>query len=97
MFQDCFEGASFWSPFYSPSENLVFDSHVYYLAAAGTYANYVNPAVCGQAAYIAAEKKFPVFIGEWSLQTMYNNTFAARETTFETQRYAWQSYAIFIS
>lgn len=63
-------GASFWAPFYDASTNLHIDSHVYYFAAAGTYANYVNPAVCGQAQYIAQETKFPVFIGEWSLQAM---------------------------
>jgi glucan 1,3-beta-glucosidase len=65
--QDCFKGASFWAPFWDASQNIVMDSHVYYFAAAGTYANYVNPAVCGQAQYIAQETKFPVFIGEWSL------------------------------
>lgn len=65
--QDCFKGASFWAPMYDASANIVIDSHVYYFAAAGTYANYVNPAVCGQAQYIAEETKFPVFIGEWSL------------------------------
>jgi glucan 1,3-beta-glucosidase len=54
--------------------------------------NYVNPAVCGQASFIAEETKFPVFIGEWSLQAMYNNTLAGRKTLFDTQRYAWQKY-----
>jgi len=92
--QDCFKGASFWAPFYSADQNICFDSHVYYFAAAGTYANYVNPAVCGQAQYIAEETKFPVFIGEWSLQAMYNNTLnvTTRKTLFDTQRYAWQKY-----
>ncbi|KAH0351372.1 glycoside hydrolase, partial [Aureobasidium melanogenum] len=92
--QDCFKGASYWAPFYDASTNIVFDSHVYYFAAAGTYANYVNPAVCGQAQYIAEETKFPVFIGEWSLQAMYNNTLnvTTRKTLFDTQRYAWQEY-----
>jgi hypothetical protein len=92
MLQDNFKGASYWAPFYDASANLVIDSHVYYFAAAGTYAAYVNPAVCGQAAYIAEETKFPVFIGEWSLQSMYNNTFASRKTIFDTQRYAWNKY-----
>jgi glucan 1,3-beta-glucosidase len=92
MIQDCFMGASYWAPFFDASKNIVFDSHVYYFAAAGTYSNYVNPAVCGQAAYIAEETKFPIFIGEWSLQAMYNNTLAGRKTIFDTQRYAWQKY-----
>jgi glucan 1,3-beta-glucosidase len=92
MLQDNFKGASYWAPFYNSATNLVIDSHVYYFAAAGTYSGYVNPAVCGQAAYIAEETTFPVFIGEWSLQTMYNNTLATRKTIFDTQRYAWQKY-----
>lgn len=92
MLQDCFKGASFWAPFWDSSANLVLDSHVYFFAAADTYAEYVNPAVCGQAQYIAGETKFPVFIGEWALQTMCNNTYAGRKTVFDTQRYAWQKY-----
>ena len=92
MIQDCFKGASYWAPFYDASQNIVFDSHVYYFAAAGTYSAYVAPAVCGQAQYIAQETKFPVFIGEWSLQTMYNNTFLGRKTIFDTQRYAFSKY-----
>lgn len=92
MIQDCFQGASYWAPFYDASANIVFDSHVYYFAAAGAYSQYINPAVCGQASYIAEETKFPVFVGEWSLQTMYNNTLAGRKALFDTQRYAWNKY-----
>ena len=93
MLQDCFKGASFWAPLFDASANLVFDSHVYYFAAAGTYSEYVLPAVCGQTAYIAdSETKFPTFVGEWSLQVMYNNTLAGRKTVFDTQRYAWEKY-----
>jgi glucan 1,3-beta-glucosidase len=90
MIQDNFKGASYWAPFYDAKQNIVFDSHVYYFAAAGSYSQYTAPAVCGQAAFIAQETKFPVFIGEWSLQVMYNNTLAGRKTLFDTQRYAWQ-------
>jgi hypothetical protein len=92
MIQDSFKGADFWTPYYNATDNVVIDSHVYYFAAAGTYANYVNGAVCGQAQFIANQTKFPNFIGEWSLQTMYNNTFAARQTIFNTERYAWSEY-----
>ncbi|KAI4604016.1 hypothetical protein KJ359_000142 [Pestalotiopsis sp. 9143b] len=92
MLQDCFKGASFWAPMFDTSKNLVFDSHVYYFAAAGTYSAWVNPAVCGQAEYIAEETTFPVFVGEWSLQVMYNNTLDGRKSIFDTQRYAWSKY-----
>ncbi|KAJ4992644.1 putative exo-beta-1,3-glucanase [Stagonosporopsis vannaccii] len=92
MVQDCFMGASYWAPFYDSSANIVFDSHVYYFAAAGAYSQYINPAVCGQAAFLAGETRFPVFVGEWALQTMYNNTLAGRKALFDTQRYAWNKY-----
>jgi len=93
MLQDCFKGPSFWSPLFASGHNLVMDTHVYYFAAAGAYANYILPAVCGQAAYLQnSENKFPIFVGEWSLQTQYNNTLAGRKTLFDTQRYAWSKY-----
>jgi glucan 1,3-beta-glucosidase len=92
MLQDNFMGASYRATVYDASTNLVIDSHVYYFAAAGSYSQYAAPAVCGQAAYIAQDTKFPVFIGEWALQTMYNNTLAERKTLFDTQRFTWRQY-----
>lgn len=53
----------------------------------------VPAAVCTQGAAAAGDHKFPVFIGEWSLQSLSNNTFAFRKTLFDTQRYAWAEYA----
>ena len=91
MLQDCFQGESFWSPFYAAGTNIVIDSHFYWFAAAGAYAEYIAPATCGEA-QAGSDHKFPVFVGEWSLQTMYNNTFAGRKTLYDTQRYAWQQY-----
>ncbi|GAM90450.1 hypothetical protein ANO11243_084940 [Dothideomycetidae sp. 11243] len=92
VMQDCFCGESFWSPYFNTSANLVFDTHVYYFAGSGVYSEYVAPAVCGQAATLAGDNLFPVFVGEWSLQTTYNNTFTNRATIFDTQRYAWSKY-----
>lgn len=93
MLQDSFLGESFWAPFYPASTNMVIDSHVYYFAASGVYSQYVAPAICGQASQLAGDGKFPVFVGEWSLQTLYNNTYVGRKTIFDTERYAWQKYA----
>lgn len=93
MLQDCFKGAGFWAPLFDESRNLVIDSHVYYFAAAGTYSQWVLPAVCGQAQYLAnLQHTFPTFVGEWALQVMFNNTLDGRKTVFDTQRYAWQKY-----
>ena len=92
MIQDSFKGAEFCAPFYNTTDNVVLDTHVYYFAAAGTYTNYVNTAVCGQAQYIANQTKVSSFIDDWALQTMCNNTFAGREDIFDTQRCAWSEY-----
>ncbi|KXT03799.1 hypothetical protein AC578_732 [Pseudocercospora eumusae] len=94
MLQDAFFSEQYWSPFFPASTNLVIDSHIYFFAAAGAYSQYVAPAVCGQAKYIGqGDGKFPVFIGEWSLQTLYNNTLSYRKTLYDTQVYAYQKYA----
>ncbi|KAH6639526.1 glycoside hydrolase superfamily [Boeremia exigua] len=90
--QDCFKGTEFWAPYFAATDNVVISPHVYYFAAAGVYANYLTPAVCGQAQFIATQTKFPNFVGEWSLQTRFNNKFDGREEVFNTQRYAWGEY-----
>lgn len=54
---------------------------------------YVAPAVCGQAEQIGkGDGKFPVFIGEWSLQSLYNNTLEGRKLLYDTQIYAYSTY-----
>ncbi|GAB7362332.1 hypothetical protein MBLNU230_g2347t1 [Neophaeotheca triangularis] len=93
MLQDNFKGASYWQPLFNKKKNLVIDSHVYYFAAAGTYSQYIPPTVCGQGQYLRDQvTTFPIFVGEFSLQTKYNNTFEARKQIFDTQRWAWQNY-----
>jgi glucan 1,3-beta-glucosidase len=87
--QDFFKGEEYWSPFYGAKTNLVIDSHIYYFAAAGTYSQHVAPAVCGQGAVVGGDDKFPVFIGECSLEVQFNNTLAERKTLFNTLRYSW--------
>ncbi|CCG83821.1 protein of unknown function [Taphrina deformans PYCC 5710] len=92
MLQDSFLGASYWSPLFDSSANMVIDTHIYYFAASGIYSQYVAPAICGQAATAAVGSNFPVFVGEWSLQTLYNNTYAGRKQIFQTQYYSWNKY-----
>ncbi|CAO1635901.1 unnamed protein product [Jaminaea pallidilutea] len=91
VLQDCFSGSSYWSSLFDAGSDIVIDTHVYYFAAAGVYANYAAPAICGQAASLP-DKKFPVFVGEWSLQTNFNNTLDGRQLLLQTQQYAWAKY-----
>lgn len=93
MLQDCFLGEEHWSPLFPAGTNLVIDTHVYYFAASGVYSQWANGAICGQASVLGGDGKFPVFVGEWALQTLYSNKFANRKNLFDTQRYAWSFYA----
>lgn len=93
MLQDCFLGEEHWSPYFPAKTNLVIDTHVYYFAASGVYSQWANGAICGQASVVSGDGKFPVYIGEWALQTLYSNTFKNRMSLFNTQRYAWTHYA----
>ncbi|KAL2861841.1 glycoside hydrolase superfamily [Aspergillus pseudodeflectus] len=92
MLQDCFLGEEHWSPLFPAGTNLVIDTHVYYFAASGVYSQWANGAICGQASVVGGDGKFPVFVGEWALQTLYSNSFENRKNLFETQRYAWSYY-----
>ncbi|KAJ5768896.1 hypothetical protein N7520_003455 [Penicillium odoratum] len=92
MLQDCFIGEESWSPYFPAGTNLVIDMHVYYFAASGVYSQWAQGAICGQASVLAGDGKFPVFVGEWALQTLYSNTYANRKELFNTQRYAWSLY-----
>ncbi|KAL4740235.1 glycoside hydrolase superfamily [Aspergillus similis] len=92
MLQDCFLSEEHWSPYFPAGTNLVIDQHVYYFAASGVYSQWANGAICGQASILPGDGKFPVFVGEWALQTLYSNDFEGRQKLFETQRYAWAKY-----
>ncbi|KAJ5622896.1 hypothetical protein N7490_011501 [Penicillium lividum] len=92
MLQDCFLGEESWSPYFPAGTNMVIDMHVYYFAASGVYSQWAQGAICGQASVLAGDGKFPVFVGEWALQTLYSNTYANRKDLFNTQRYAWSLY-----
>lgn len=93
MLQDSFFSEAYWAPFYDASTNMVIDSHIYFFAASGIYSQYVAGAVCGQAEVIGKGVKFPVFIGEWSLQVLYNNSLPYRQQLYDTQLYAYNKYA----
>ncbi|RDW64411.1 putative exo-beta-1,3-glucanase (GH5-family) member of the ScExg1-family [Aspergillus mulundensis] len=92
MLQDCFLSEEHWSPYFPSGTNIVIDQHVYYFAASGVYSQWANGAICGQASVLPGDGKFPVFVGEWALQTLYSNAYDRRQELFETQRYAWTKY-----
>ncbi|KAK8844011.1 hypothetical protein IAR55_006804 [Kwoniella newhampshirensis] len=90
MISDAFMGASYWAPFWQQGQNIVFDSHFYFFAASGVYSQFVSDITCGQAS--AAATSFPVFVGEFSIESKYNNTLAARRQIYQSQQYAYAQY-----
>ncbi|THX17621.1 glycoside hydrolase [Aureobasidium pullulans] len=93
MVQDSFMTPGAWYKYFDASANVVIDTHVYFFAVAGAYSQYTPGAVCGQAKWISNFDKFPNFVGEWSLQIRFNNTFSDRENNFNVQRFAFDKYA----
>ncbi|XRM40514.1 hypothetical protein ABZX51_003832 [Aspergillus tubingensis] len=93
MFQGSFRGEEYWSSKFSSSANLVFDVHNYYFAGRGATGQNITTYICADAEDGAGDGKFPVFVGEWSIQAQYNNTLADREEALNTGLYAFAKYS----
>lgn len=92
MFQGSFKGEPFWSGSFSAGTNLVFDVHNYYFAGRPTDSDTVSVDICSDAHASAGDGKFPVFIGEWSIQTASDNKFVNRKKNLNTGLYAFGKY-----
>ncbi|TIA64730.1 endo-beta-1,3-glucanase [Aureobasidium pullulans] len=79
MLQDGFKGEKYFSQFFDKKENLVFDIHSYYFAGRGVSSANVTAFECTDAKDAAGDGRFPIFVGEWSIEAQYNNTFSARQ------------------
>lgn len=92
MFQGSFKGEEYWSPSLPAGTNLVFDVHNYYFAGRPTDSVSVSSAICSDAKSSAGDGKFPVFVGEWSIQTASDNLFSTRKKNLNTGLYAFAKY-----
>ncbi|KAJ4324198.1 hypothetical protein N0V94_001410 [Neodidymelliopsis sp. IMI 364377] len=92
MFQGSFKGEAYWSQRFSAGTNLVFDVHNYYFAGRPTDSNNVTADICSDAKTSQGDGKFPVFVGEWSIQTVKNNRFVNRGKNLNTGLYAFGKY-----
>jgi aryl-phospho-beta-D-glucosidase BglC (GH1 family) len=92
MFQGSFKGEAFWSPKFPAATNLVFDVHNYYFAGRGTDSDTLTADICSDAKLSAGDGKFPVFIGEWSIEAGADNKFANRAKNLNTGLYAFSQY-----
>lgn len=93
MFQGSFRKESYWSSKFTAGSNLVFDTHNYYFAGRPTTSANIGDYLCADAKESAGDGKFPVFIGEWSIQAVSNNTLDSRKSNFNEGLYVWSKYA----
>ena len=91
MLQGSFKGEPFWSGKFNKSDNIVFDVHNYYFGRPSD-SNNVTSLLCADAKTLAGDGKFPVFVGEWAIQTSANNKFANRAKNLNTGLYAYNKY-----
>ncbi|KAJ6080538.1 endo-beta-1-3-glucanase [Penicillium canescens] len=92
MFQGNFKGEEYWSSNFAAGTNLVFDVHNYYFAGRGASSANLTHYICEDAVSAAGDGKFPVFIGEWSIQAEILNTLASQEQNLQTGIAAWKTY-----
>ncbi|KAG2414441.1 hypothetical protein HFD88_003632 [Aspergillus terreus] len=93
MFQGSFRPEVYWSPRLPSDAKLVFDIHNYYFAGRAVTSENITAAICSDAESGAGDGKFPVFIGEWSIQAEFDNTFAGRRRALNTGLYAFSQNA----
>lgn len=94
MLQGSFKGEAYWSPTFPPATypNLVYDQHNYYFAGRPTDSNTVSADICSDAKSSVGDGSIPVWIGEWSIQTVSNNLYANRAKNVNTGLYAFGKY-----
>ncbi|KZM27292.1 uncharacterized protein EKO05_0005570 [Ascochyta rabiei] len=91
MLQGSFRGEPSWSGHFSYNTNIVFDVHNYYFALPIDSGN-ITSRLCADAKTLAGDGKFPVFVGEWAIETGANNKFANRAKNLNTGLYAYNKY-----
>jgi aryl-phospho-beta-D-glucosidase BglC (GH1 family) len=90
MFQGGFRPVTEWSAQLPAGANLCFDVHNYYFAGRNvTSKNMQEFMTIDAGRSVDSQRRFPTFIGEWSIQAELNNTFASRKANFNFGRKLW--------
>ncbi|KAL3481820.1 glycoside hydrolase superfamily [Aspergillus californicus] len=92
MLQGGFRGEEYWSPQLPVDANVVFDVHHYYFAGRGATSQNIASYICSDAAESPGDGKFPVYIGEWSIQAEFDNTLSGRQHALNTGLYAFAAH-----
>lgn len=81
-----------WAEDFDNSSNIVYDMHHYYFQDPSVDSANLSTVECTNAKSDGEGHKFPVFFGEWAIQTGGNNSFADREKNFQTAQSAHNLY-----
>ena len=92
LLQGSFKGEEFWSPHFDEGANIAFDVHHYYFAGRPTTSENISEFICSDAQGSPGDNKFPVLVGEWSIQAVSDNTFSSRAANLNTGLRAWEEY-----
>ncbi|PWY83264.1 glycoside hydrolase [Aspergillus sclerotioniger CBS 115572] len=92
MFQGSFKYPQYWEGDFPADTNLVFDVHNYYFENRPTSSANLPEFLYSDARTKSGSGKFPVFVGEWSIQATYNNSFALRKRNVNTGLAAFGEY-----
>lgn len=92
MLQDSFKGEEFWSSRLPETANIVIDIHIYYFAGRQCDSATVLPLIEQDGKTTNKTQKFPVVIGEWSIETEFNNQLSKRKDLYEAGRAAFNKY-----
>ncbi|KAL3489820.1 glycoside hydrolase superfamily [Aspergillus germanicus] len=77
---------------FSRGDNVFFDMHNYYFEGRETSSENLPEFILSDAQNKSGDGTFPVFVGEWSIQAAYNNSFALRERNLKVGLEAWEEY-----
>ncbi|KNG52543.1 glycoside hydrolase [Stemphylium lycopersici] len=89
---DSFKGEEFWSSRIPHSANVVFDVHIYYFAGRQCDPDTVLPLIEQDGKTANKTNKFPVVVGEWSIEMEVNNQLSKRKELFDAGRAAFNKY-----
>ncbi|KAF2010388.1 glycoside hydrolase family 5 protein [Aaosphaeria arxii CBS 175.79] len=92
MFQDSFKGESFWATQLPESANVVIDTHCYYFAGRQCNPDNTIPVINQDAKDAQKSGRFPVVIGEWSIETEFDNRLGDRKKLYEAGRDAFNEH-----
>ncbi|KAK9853983.1 hypothetical protein MYU51_004613 [Penicillium brevicompactum] len=92
MFQGSFKPETYWSGFFEKERNLVFDAHHYYFQYSNATSVNLPTFICKDAKATKGDGKFPVFVGEWSIEAGGNNTLSLRGDNLKAGISAWAQY-----